>query len=108
MAYSEQVEKFRAWLGTIEGGASGVARELGVTRAAVSGWVLGRSAPQKACRLAIEALSGGAVQASDWAGRPRKKWTRKPKASVVVTNETPVVAAVADVVAEAADDFFAG
>jgi hypothetical protein len=74
----DQAEKFRAFVAGYGGGAA-VARELNVTRAAVSAWSLGRMAPRRPLRLAIEALSKGSVPAEGWF-RPRKKHERrKPK-----------------------------
>lgn len=96
-----QADVFNGWLKSTGTTQVDVARELGVTRAAVSSWSLGRTSPVRPLRLALQALSGGVVPADGWERTRRKK---RKKAPVV---ETPVVETVVEApVTEVPEDYF--
>lgn len=56
-----------------------IARALGLTQPAVSGWVLGRTRPDPSHRLAVAVLTGGEVAAEGWALADEKKLVAETK-----------------------------
>lgn len=99
-----QAEVFNGWLKATGTTQVDVARELGVTRAAVSSWSLGRTSPVRPLRLALQALSGGVVPADGWERTRRKK--RKKAAPVEVVEAAPVEAPVVETAVEVSEDYF--
>jgi len=58
--------KLKVWLRLEHGRASATARACGVSRQAVSNWVLGKSIPSIARRADLDRLTGGKVGHGDW------------------------------------------
>ena len=56
-----------AWMAAAPGRSQGmIARKLGISQPAVRNWVVGTSRPESHYRVALEALSEGAVLAAAW------------------------------------------
>ena len=58
--------KLRTWMRLEHGRASNTARACGVSRQAVSAWVLGTSTPTPEKRDALDRLTKGKIKADDW------------------------------------------
>ena len=58
--------KLRTWMRLEHGRASSTARACGVSRQAVSAWVLGTSTPTPEKRDTLDRLTKGKIKSEDW------------------------------------------
>jgi DNA-binding XRE family transcriptional regulator len=69
---SESARRLEKWLVDSDTTQTELAKKLGTTRQAVSSWCVGRVMPGLFYALAIEELTGGAVELEQWLSSERQ------------------------------------